>query len=109
MWSKCQHITIQYILEIIIIFENPFAIPFTEVHVWETREVRSQVAHTDVIGEEVWWEALGPVTERGVIVSVSPEHQQNPTDQHSRVKISRQATFLQNKPAEANTQAICLL
>lgn len=59
------------------------------------------MAHTDVIREEVWWEALGPVTERGVIMSVSPEHQQNSTDQHDGVKISRQTTFLQNKPAEA--------
>ncbi len=36
-------------------------------------------------------------------MSVSPEHQQNSTDQHSGVEVSCQTTFLQNKPGERQT------
>lgn len=61
------------------------------------------MVHTNVIGEEVGGETFGPVTERGVIMSVSTKHQQNSTDQHSRVEVSCQTTFLQNKPGEKQT------
>lgn len=36
-------------------------------------------------------------------MSVSPEHQQNSTDQHSGVEVSCQTAFLQNKPGERQT------
>lgn len=64
------------------------------------------MVHTYVIGEEVRGEAFGPVTERGVIMSVSPEHQQNSTDQHSGVEVSCQAAFPQNKPGERQTHIL---
>ena len=62
------------------------------------RQGKEVARRTDVICQKVGGEALGPVTQRRVVVGVSSEDEEGSTQKHGGVQVAGIRALLQDRP-----------